>query len=78
EPTYSLFTTGEHLDASNFEFRENVFRSNTTDQEDVAFQANLELPSNLAGRDVTWKFGAKYRTRDVTTDEERLRGRGDA
>lgn len=78
EPTYSLFTTGEHLDPSNFEFRENVFRSNTTDQEDVAFQANLELPSNLAGRDVTWKFGAKYRTRDVTTDEERLRGRGGA
>ncbi|PZT96914.1 MAG: TonB-dependent receptor [Brevundimonas sp.] len=78
EPTYSLFTTQEHLDPSNFAFRENVFRSNTTDQEETAFQANLELPSNFAGRDVTWKFGAKYRTREVTADEERLRGRGAA
>ncbi|MBD3836195.1 TonB-dependent receptor [Brevundimonas sp.] len=75
EPTYSIFQTQEHLDASEYAFRENVFRSNTTQQEDVAFQTNFELPSNVGGRDVTWKFGAKYRTRDVTADEERFRSR---
>jgi len=78
QPFYSIFATGEHLDASSYTFRENVFRANTTDQEEVAFQANLELPSTFGGRDVTWKFGGKYRTRDVTADEERLRGRGGA
>ncbi|WP_288759563.1 TonB-dependent receptor plug domain-containing protein, partial [uncultured Brevundimonas sp.] len=78
EPTYSIFETGEHLDASEYAFRENVYRSNTTQQEDVAFQTNVELPSNFGGRDVTWKFGAKYRTRDVTADEERFRSRASA
>lgn len=78
QPFYSIFATGEHMDASGYTFRENVFRANTTDQEEVAFQANLELPTTFGGRDVTWKFGGKYRTRDVTADEERLRGRGGA
>ncbi|WP_292051714.1 MULTISPECIES: TonB-dependent receptor [unclassified Brevundimonas] len=80
EPTYSIFQTQEHLDRGQYRFRENVFRSNTTDQEELTLAANLELPSQFAGREVIWKFGGKYRTRDVVADEERFRSRaaGDA
>jgi len=31
EPTYSIFTTGEHLDAAQYRFREDAFRSCTTE-----------------------------------------------
>ena len=78
EPTYSIFETQEHLDRSAYRFRENVFRSNTTDQEELTLAANLELPGRFAGRELTWKFGGKYRTRDVVADEERLRSRDSA
>ena len=75
EPTYSIFSTGEHMNAAEYRFRENAFRSSTTRQEEMTFQTNLELPSVLAGREVTWKVGGKYRTRDVSADEERFRSR---
>jgi len=75
EPTYSIFTTGEHLDAAQYRFRENAFRSSTTEQEELTFQTNFELPSVIGGREVTWKFGGKYRTRDVSADEDRFRSR---
>jgi TonB-dependent receptor len=76
-PTYSVFSdpTGFYRDPSKFSFRENTFRSNTTQQEDVAFKTNLELPLQMAGREVTWKFGAKYSSRDVSADEQRYRNR---
>ncbi|KAK0341705.1 hypothetical protein LTR94_025301, partial [Friedmanniomyces endolithicus] len=76
-PTYSVFTdaTGYYLNPSNFSFRENTYRANTTNQEDVAFRTDFELPSEIAGQNVTFKFGAKYRTRDVVADEERQRNR---
>lgn len=77
QPTYSVFTepTGFYLNANNYAFRENTFRSNTTEQDDVAFKTNFELPTVIGGREVTLKFGAKYSTRDVTADEERFRDR---
>ena len=75
QPTYSIFTSNEHMDRSQYAFREIAFRSNTTEQEEVSAQLNLELPSRFGDQDVTWKFGAKYRTRDVVADEERLRTR---
>ncbi len=78
EPTYSIFQSGEHMEAGEYRFRENVFRSNTTEQDDLTVAANLELPSQFGGRDITWKFGGKYRTRDVLADEERFRSRDDA
>ena len=76
-PTYSAFTepTGYYLNAANYSFRENTFRTNTTEQEDVSFKTNYELPTVIGGRDVTLKFGAKYSTRDVSADEERFRHR---
>ena len=75
EPAISIFSTGEHLDASAFKFRENTFRQNNTDQQEYAVQTNVELPSTLGDRDVTWRFGVKYSSRDVTADEQRYRDR---
>ncbi|WP_312127826.1 TonB-dependent receptor [Brevundimonas sp.] len=75
EPTYSIFTSQEHLDRSQYEFRETVFRSNTTEQEEFAAQLNFELPSTIANQEVTWKFGGKFRSRDIVADEERSRTR---
>ncbi len=77
-PIFGDTATGFFANPANFSFRENTFRSNTTQQEDVAFATNLEIPSQFGGRDVTWKFGLKYRTRDVAADEERQRHRAPA
>ncbi|WP_242077843.1 TonB-dependent receptor [Brevundimonas diminuta] len=78
--TYSAFSepTGFYLNANNYSFRENTFRSNTTEQDDVAFKTNLSLPTVIGGREVELKFGAKYSTRDITADEERFRDRSAA
>lgn len=80
QPTYSAFSepTGFYLNANNYSFRENTFRSNTTEQDDVAFTTNLSLPTVIGGREVELKFGAKYSTRDVAADEERFRDRSAA
>ncbi|WP_292035294.1 MULTISPECIES: TonB-dependent receptor [unclassified Brevundimonas] len=74
-PIFGDTATGFFATPGNFSFRENTFRSNTTQQEDVAFRTNLEIPSQFAGREVDWKFGLKYATRDVDADEERQRDR---
>lgn len=74
-PTYSAFASDAYLNPANYSFRENSFRSNSTEQEDVSFRTNYELPTVIGGREVTLKFGAKYSTRDVSADEERFRDR---
>lgn len=74
-PTYSPFDGTYYSTPSNFDFRENTFRSNTTEQDDVSFRTNYEVPTIVGDREVTLKFGAKYSTRDVTADEERFRDR---
>lgn len=74
-PIFGETATGFFATPGNFSFRENTFRSNTTQQQDVAFRTNLEIPSQFAGREVDWKFGLKYATRDVDADEERQRDR---
>ena len=78
QPTYSGFASTYYLNPSNYSFRENTFRSNTTEQEDVSFKINYELPTVIGGHEVDWKFGAKYATRDVFADEERYRDRDNA
>ena len=79
-PTYSVFSdpAGFYRDPTRFSFRENAFRENTTKQEDVAFKTNFELPSQFGGRDVTWKVGAKFNTREINADEQRYRNRAAA
>lgn len=74
-PTYSPFASTAYSTPATYSFRENTFRSNTTEQEDVSFQTNFELPTVISGREVMLKFGAKYSTRDVFADEERYRDR---
>ncbi|MET4683909.1 TonB-dependent receptor [Brevundimonas faecalis] len=76
-PTYSAFAdaSGFYRNPAKYSFRENTFRSNDTEQEDVSFKTNFELPTVIAGREVTLKFGGKYSTRDVVADEERFRHR---
>jgi len=74
-PTYSPFASTYYLTPTNYTFRENTYRTNTTEQEDVSFKTNVELPTIIGGHEVTLKFGAKYSTRDVYADEERYRDR---
>lgn len=74
-PTYSAFASTYYLTPGNYSFRENTYRSNTTEQDDLSFKLNVELPTVMGGRDVTWSFGGKVSTRDVFADEERYRDR---
>lgn len=74
-PIFGDTASGFFATPGNFSFRENTFRSNTTQQEDVAFRTNLEIPSQFAGREVAWKFGLKYASREIDADEERQRDR---
>jgi TonB-dependent receptor len=75
QPTYSIFQTEEHLNAADYVFRENAFRSNTTKQEEFAAQTNMVVPTLIGGHGVDWSFGLKFASRDVSADEERLRDR---
>ncbi|CAN5161316.1 TonB-dependent receptor [soil metagenome] len=75
EPTYGAFASNYYVTPTNYTFRENTYRENTTEQEDVSFKTNFELPTVIADHEVTLKFGTKYVSRDVTADEERFRNR---
>ena len=79
-PTYSALTdpTGYYLNAANYSFRENTYRSNDTTQDDVAFATNLEVPTSFGDQAVTLKFGAKVSSRAIEADEERFRDRAAA
>jgi TonB-dependent receptor len=77
QPTYDGFASTYYQTPGNYKFRENTFRDNTTEQEDVSFKTSYELPTVIGGREVTLKFGGKYSTRDVSSDEERFRARPD-
>jgi TonB-dependent receptor len=74
-PSYSLFETNEHLELSRFAFRENTFREQDTEEDELSFAGNLELPATLAGTPTTWKFGVKYRGKDKESDNEQWRDR---
>ena len=74
-PTYSLFSSNEHLQTQNFAFYENAFRSNTTRNDEKSFSARFDAPVPVGGREITLSLGGKYRVRDIFADEERLRDR---
>lgn len=78
QPTYSAFGDGYYLDPANYSFRENTYRSNTTEQEDTSFKVNYSTPTVLGGQSAVVSFGVKYSSRDVTADEERYRDRSAA
>ena len=70
-PTYSLFTSNEHLDVSRYGFRENAFRDNITENEEWSGGVNLKVPMGQ----VQWQAGVHVRDRTVEADEERFRDR---
>lgn len=74
-PNLSLFTSQEHLNPANFEFREHVNRWQTTSQDETAAEINLSIPATLFSHPAEWKFGARLRQRDVASDEESYRNR---
>ena len=75
EPTFSLFSTNQHLDLTRYSFRENTFRANDTLEDEIAFAANVEMMGRLFGTSATHMFGVKFRGKDKTADEQRWRDR---
>ncbi|WP_206543627.1 TonB-dependent receptor [Sphingomonas sanguinis] len=71
-PSYSLFTSEEHLQTGTFAFRENAYRSNTTKNDELTLAVRTDLP---VGELVTFSTGGKYRERHINADEERFRDR---
>lgn len=74
-PFISLFSTNEHLDRASYGFRENVFRGQTTDQDEWAGRVNFTIPAQMFGSAAEYRFGASARMRDVTNDNEQFRDR---
>ena len=72
-PSYSLFTSKEHLQTGTFGFRENAYRSNTTKNDEFTAQIRMDIPQPLGSGTATLSAGGKYRARNITADEERLR-----
>ena len=75
QPAISLFQTNEHLNAGSFGFRENAYRNNITENEELSAAFNISIPMTWGATPVELKMGARYRDRKVTADEERLRDR---
>jgi TonB-dependent receptor len=71
-PSYSLFTTKEHLQLGTYGFRENAYRSNTTKNDELTLAVRSDMP---LGDFVTVSGGGKYRERHINADEERFRDR---
>lgn len=71
-PSYSLFTSKEHLQTGTFAFRENAYRSNTTKNDELTLAVRTDLP---VGELLTFSTGGKYRERHINADEERFRDR---
>lgn len=74
-PTYSLFTTKEHLNEAAFGFRENAYRNNATDNEEKSAAAKMAVPVMFGDAPATITFGGSFRDRDIAANEERLRDR---
>ncbi|MGE7204795.1 TonB-dependent receptor [Sphingomonas sp. NPDC019816] len=71
-PSYSLFTSKEHLQLGTYGFRENAYRSNTTKNDELTLAIRSDVP---LGDFVTLSSGGKYRERHINADEERFRDR---
>lgn len=74
-PSYSMFTSREHLNEGSFAFRENAYRWNTTNNEETSANTKVKFPVAFGDRDIDLTFGGSLRDRNITADEERLRDR---
>ncbi len=72
-PSYSLFTSNEHLQLDRYGFRENSYRSNTTKNDEFTAQIRMDIPQPLGSGTATLSTGGKFRARNIRADEERLR-----
>ncbi|WP_341209727.1 TonB-dependent receptor [uncultured Sphingomonas sp.] len=72
-PSYSLFTSNEHLQLDRYGFRENSYRTNTTKNDEFTAQIRMDIPQPLGSGTATLSTGGKYRARNIRADEERLR-----
>ncbi|MEG8041271.1 TonB-dependent receptor [Sphingomonas sp. LR60] len=72
-PSYSLFTSNEHLQLDRYGFRENSYRSNTTKNDEFTAQIRMDIPQPLGSGTATLSTGGKFRARNILADEERLR-----
>lgn len=74
-PSYSLFTSNEHLQTDRYSFYENTYRSNTTKNDQFSASARFDLPVPMGDGVATLSTGGKYRERNISADEERFRDR---
>lgn len=75
QPTFSLFQSNEHLTTGSFAFRQLDRRAEDQNTDEVAARINILVPGSLFGTAADYRFGAAYRDREVTRDEERWRSR---
>ena len=75
EPAISIFDTQEHLNLAAYDFRQTTVRSQDTIQDEYAVAFNAEVPTTLFDNSASYKFGARVRLRDVSSDEENNRDR---
>uniref|UniRef100_UPI00359389C4 TonB-dependent receptor n=1 Tax=Blastomonas sp. TaxID=1909299 RepID=UPI00359389C4 len=75
EPEISIFRTQEHLNLDSYAFRQTTVRSQDTLQDELAFAFNVDIPTTLFNTSASYKFGARVRLRDITSDEENFRDR---
>lgn len=74
-PYLSLFDSGEHLDNSLFGFRQLDRREEDQKSDEWAARINFSTGGELFGNAIDYRFGAAYRDREVTRNEERWRSR---
>jgi len=75
QPLISLFQSNQHLVTSSYGFRQLDRRAEDQKTDEVAARINFLVPGSLFGTAADYRFGAAYRDREVTRDEERWRSR---
>lgn len=75
EPSISVFVNNPHLTPTNFSFRENAYRTADTAEDTVAVATNITVPVEIGSGKGDFKLGAKYKSGERTTDENRFRDR---
>jgi len=74
-PKISLFDTNQHLNFGAFAFRQLDARAEDQKTDEWAARVNFTVPSVLFGNAAEYRFGAAYRDREVTRDDNRWRSR---
>ncbi len=73
QPAISLFVTNEHLTNSAYTFRQRDRRAEDQSTEEYGARINFTVPGSLFGAAADYRFGAAYRDREISRNEERWR-----